>query len=195
MPFLLTVTKSTVIVCTNTAHLQRIAGDDWSVLESRVWYEWQVSSVIPTAYCQEWFHYSDVIMGGMASQITGVSIVNSTVCSGANQRKHQSSASLAFVRGSHRLSVNSPHKGPVTRKMFPFDDVIIQMLTSCLIRLRSSRSRRSSSVLSFRSFRFRDIIFRSFRSKASTLSRWAATSPLSSASGIVWSFCRSHKAA
>ena len=47
-------------------------------------------------------HYSDVIMSGMASQINSVSIVYSTVCSGADQRKHQSSASLAFVRGIHR---------------------------------------------------------------------------------------------
>ena len=38
---------------------------------------------------------------------------------------HQSSASLAFVRGIHRWPVNSPHKLPVTRKMFPFDDVIM----------------------------------------------------------------------
>ena len=43
----------------------------------------------------------------------------------ADQRKHQSSASLAFVRGIHRWPVNSPHKWPVTRKMFPFDDVIV----------------------------------------------------------------------
>ena len=43
---------------------------------------------------------------------------------GFAQRKHQSSASLAFVRGIHRWPVDSPHKGPVTRKMFPFDDVI-----------------------------------------------------------------------
>ena len=42
-----------------------------------------------------------------------------------HQRKHQSSASLAFVRRIHRRPVNSPHKGPVTRKMFPFDDVIM----------------------------------------------------------------------
>ena len=42
-------------------------------------------------------------------------------------RKHQSSASLVFVRGIHRWPVNSPHKGPVTRKMFPFDDVIIKL--------------------------------------------------------------------
>ena len=70
-------------------------------------------------------HYSDVIMNPMASQITGVSIVYSAVCLGADQRKQQSSASLAFVRGIHRSPVNSPHKGPVTRKMFPFDDVIM----------------------------------------------------------------------
>ena len=70
-------------------------------------------------------HYSDVIMRAMASQITSVSMICSTVCSDADQRKHQSSASLAFVRGIHRWSVNSPHKGPVTRKMFPFDDVIM----------------------------------------------------------------------
>ena len=61
----------------------------------------------------------------MASQITSVSIVSSTVCSGVDHRKHQSSAPLAFVRGIRRWPVNSPHKGPVTRKIFPFDDVII----------------------------------------------------------------------
>ena len=54
---------------------------------------------------------TDVKMNAMASQITGVSIVCSTVCSGADQRKHQSIASLAFVRGIHRWSVDSPHKG------------------------------------------------------------------------------------
>ena len=49
----------------------------------------------------------------------------SAVHSGADQRKHQSSALLTFVRGIHRSPVNSPHKGPVTRKMFPIDDVIM----------------------------------------------------------------------
>ena len=68
-------------------------------------------------------NYNDTIMGAMASQITGVSIVYLTVNSDADQGKHQSSASLAFVRGIHRLPVNSPHKGPVTRELFPFDDV------------------------------------------------------------------------
>ena len=70
-------------------------------------------------------HYGDVIMSVMTSQITSLTIVYSTVYSGADQRKHQSSASLAFVRGIHRWPVNSPHKWPVTRKMFPFDDVIM----------------------------------------------------------------------
>ena len=70
-------------------------------------------------------HYNDVIMSAMASQITGVSVVCSTVCSDANPRKHQISASLALVRGIHRWPVNSPHKGPVTRKMFPSDNVIM----------------------------------------------------------------------
>ena len=70
-------------------------------------------------------HYDDVIMNTLASQITSLAIVYSIVYSDADQRKHQSSASLAFVRGIHRGPVNSPHKGPVTRKMFPFDDVIM----------------------------------------------------------------------
>ena len=71
-------------------------------------------------------HYDDVIMGAIASQITSLTIVYSTVYSDADQRKHQSSASLAFVRGIHRGPVNSPHKWPVTRKKFPFDDVIMR---------------------------------------------------------------------
>ena len=75
-------------------------------------------------------HYSDIIMGTMASQITSLTVVYSTVYSGADQRKHQSSASLTFVREIHRGPVNSPHKGPVTRKMFPFDDVI---MVSCIL--------------------------------------------------------------
>ena len=61
----------------------------------------------------------------MVSQITSLMIVYTTVYSGADQRKHQISASLAFVRDTHRWPMNSPHKGSVTRKMFPFDDVIL----------------------------------------------------------------------
>ena len=70
-------------------------------------------------------HYAGVIMSSMASQITSVSMVCPTVCSGADQRKHQSSAPLAFVGRIHRSPVNSHQKRPVTRKMCPFDDVIM----------------------------------------------------------------------
>ena len=69
------------------------------------------------------FHYDNIIMGAAASQITSLTIVYSAVY--ADQSKHQSSASLAFVWGIHRGPVNSPHIWPVTRKMFPFDDVIM----------------------------------------------------------------------
>ena len=64
-------------------------------------------------------------MTARASQITSLTIVYWTVYSGADKRKHQSSAPLAFVRGIHRWPVNFPHKGPVTRKILPFDDVIM----------------------------------------------------------------------
>ena len=70
-------------------------------------------------------HYNDVIMSTMAYQITSLTLVYSAVYSDADQRKHQSSASLAFVRGIHREPGNSPHKWPVTRKKFPLDDVIM----------------------------------------------------------------------
>ena len=76
------------------------------------------------------------IMGAMASQITSLTIVYSIVNSGKDQRKHQSSASLAFVRGIHRWPLNSPQKWPVTRKMFPSDDVIMyRMNWNCYSRL------------------------------------------------------------
>ena len=75
---------------------------------------------------RRWGHYNDVIMSEMASQITSLTIVYSTIYSRCRSIiKHQNSASLTFVRGIHRGPVNSPHEGPVTRKMFPFDDVIM----------------------------------------------------------------------
>ena len=70
--------------------------------------EWLVT---PCKYIA--IHHSDVIMGAMASQIISLTIVYSTVYSGADQRKHQSSASLAFVWEIHRWPVNSLHKWPV----------------------------------------------------------------------------------
>ena len=78
-------------------------------------------------------YYNDLMMSAMASKITNPTIVYSTIYSGADQRKHQSSASLAFVRGIHWWPVNSPYKGSVTRKMFPFDDFIIIFAASQLV--------------------------------------------------------------
>ena len=95
---------------------------------------WHLTGHVVTCSCWglNWFmcrqnHYDDVIMTTMASQITSPTLFYSIVYSGADQRKHQSSASLALVRGIHRGPVNSPHKWPVTRKRFPFDDVIMMM--------------------------------------------------------------------
>ena len=79
-------------------------------------------------------HYNDVIMSTMASQINSLMIVYSTVYSDIDERKHQNSSSLVFVRGIHRWPVNSLHKGPVTRKVVPFDDVIMHSVRN--IRLK-----------------------------------------------------------
>ena len=79
------------------------------------------------SYPGSWVNYDNVIMDTMASQITSLTIVYSTVYSDADQRKHQSSASLAFVWEIHPGPVNSPHKWPVSRKMLPFDDVIMEI--------------------------------------------------------------------
>ena len=84
----------------------------------------------PVSRHKKCYHYIDVIMTTLASQITSLAVVYSTVYSDADERKHQSSASLAFVLGIHRGPVNSPHKWPVTRKMFPFDDVVMGMWKS-----------------------------------------------------------------
>ena len=79
-------------------------------------------------------HYSDVIMSATASQITGVSIVCLSVCWGSNQWKHQSSASVAFVRGIHWWPVDFRHKGP--QKMPPLDNVIMGAVVDCLIAIQ-----------------------------------------------------------
>ena len=97
---------------------------------SNIWanfthYSW-LPRLLYVPFCR--IHYGDVIMGAIASQITSLTIVYSTVYSDAYERKHQSSSSLAFVRGIHREPVNTPHKWPVTRKMFPFDDVIMRII-------------------------------------------------------------------
>ena len=98
-------------------------------------------------------------MGPIASQITSLTIVYSTVYSDADQRKHQSSASLAFVRGIHRGPVNSPHKGPVTRKMFPFDDVIMdyRILSTTVLDIFTDVSHAGNSWIIEKSWNFKTI--------------------------------------
>ena len=103
----------------------------WDILQTASLFQTLMS--VHSLYIQWWTmvadvgcrYYNDVIMGAIASLITNITIVYSTVYSDADQRKHQSSAPLAFVWGIHRGPVNSPHKWPVTRKMFPFYDVTI----------------------------------------------------------------------
>ena len=112
---------SHIIIHCKAPRVTRKAGVKFSDMLTRS----QVSLQGCTRKCQ--WHYNDAIMSAMASQITSLMIVYSTVYSGTDQRKHQSSASLAFVRGSHWSPVNSPRTGPVTRKMFPFDDVIVDL--------------------------------------------------------------------
>ena len=73
--------------------------------------------------CAIW-HYSDVIKSTMASQITSGSIVYSTVCS--DQRKKSKLRVTGLCEGNSPWPVISPHKGPVTGKMLPFDDVIME---------------------------------------------------------------------
>ena len=76
---------------------------------------------------------SDVIRSTITPQITGISIIYSTVCLGTYQRKHESSASLALVRGIHRWPVNLSRKRSVARKLFPFDDVIMDTFDSLAV--------------------------------------------------------------
>ena len=113
--------------------LYRIVGDnknDIVVPLCLLVIHWMNTVLISVVVSQNpWLGWSrwtlNVIMGAIASQITSLTIVYSTVYSDTDQRKHQSSAWLAFVRGIHRRLVNCPHKCPVTRKIFPFDDVIM----------------------------------------------------------------------
>ena len=92
-----------------------------------MWHTIVVWWLIALHFRTNWLrHYSDVIIGAIAYQITSLTIDNSTIYLGADHRKHQGSVSLAYVRGIHRWPANSSHKWPVTRKMFPFDDVIME---------------------------------------------------------------------
>ena len=65
-------------------------------------------------------HYDDVIMGTIASQITSL---HDCLLNRLFRRRSKKTSKL---RITGLCAVNSPHKGPVTRKMFPFDDVIMR---------------------------------------------------------------------
>ena len=99
-------------------------------------------------------HYCDVMMDTKASQITSLAIVYSTVYSDADKRRHQSSVSLAFVWGIHRWPVNSPHKWQLTRKMFPFDFVIMLKYSNKIWK------HQSAEILSAVSIEYRKHLFR-----------------------------------
>ena len=85
--------------------------------------KWNMGVVGTPIGASGWWHYNDIIMSAMASQIIRVSSAYPTVCSDVDQRKHQSSASLAFVREIHLWPVNSPPKGSLKREKFPVDGV------------------------------------------------------------------------
>ena len=72
-------------------------------------------------------HYSDVIKGAMTSHHPHDCLLN-RLFRRRTTNTPKLYTSLAFVRGIHRWPVNSPHKWPVTRNIFPFDDVIILLL-------------------------------------------------------------------
>ena len=98
---------------------------------------WQLFAVTPhfiewgffhwrSSFCSGYGqHCIDVIMTRMASQITSLTIVYSTVYSGADKKKTSKLRVTGLCVGNSPGPVNSPHKGPVTRKMIPFDDVIM----------------------------------------------------------------------
>ena len=90
-----------MIRCKNVSYLVAPDNDN---LRCHLWRQrWHLDQWPKIWYHSRWsIYYSDVIMSAMASQLTSVSTVCSFVCSGANQRKHQSPALLAFVRGIHR---------------------------------------------------------------------------------------------
>ena len=115
---------------------RQIAGIEWcgegrlSYIPTETWEavtRFELQKTIFYSYLIRYWnlHYSELIVSEITSQITGVSMVCSTVCSGVDHRKHQCSESLAFVRRILRWLMNSPHRRPVTRSLFPFDDIIM----------------------------------------------------------------------
>ena len=82
----------------------------------------QYCAMYPHKIPLEWLHNE---RDGVSNHQPNDCLHNLLFFKAQTKEKYQSSASLAFVRGIHRWPVNSPHKGPVTRKMLLFDDVIM----------------------------------------------------------------------
>ena len=130
-------------------------------------------------------------MRSMVSQITSLTVVYSTVYSHADQWKHQSSASLAFVRGNHRWPVNSPHKWPVTRKMFRFNDVIMGKLQSSLIYKNHNIDVRNDTIDDVMTWKYFPALLAHFegnRSSMQSITVWKLKVALNFA--YVWSLLR-----
>ena len=92
-------------------------------------------------------HYNDVTVSAVASQITSLPIVYSTVYSRRRSKKTSKLRVTGLCEGNSPLTGEFPHKGPVTRKMFLFDDVIMCILfietrchTSCMRQRTGSAS-------------------------------------------------------
>ena len=136
----LTPSRWQAIIWTNKSlvYIRLYAALDLDALRSiTVKNSWPPYRLVPwVKVCAAGLHYDDVMMGSMASQITSPTIGYLSVYSGADQRKHKRSASLAFVRGIHRWPVSSPHKGPVTWKMFPFNGPQWNLLREFQMRVR-----------------------------------------------------------
>ena len=128
--FELNVVFSFGYICMNKKLLYRFFYSHWNCLQ-RFFSGFRINILAPglgstVKSCligmTSWRH--DVMTSAMAFQITGVSIVCSTVCSGVDQRKYQSSTAVALVTGIHRWPVDSPQRAS-SGKMFSFDDVIM----------------------------------------------------------------------
>ena len=106
-------------------------------LKNEYIWDWCIMEFVRLAYSTPFQHYSDIMISTMASQITSLTSVYSTVYSCVHQRKHQSSASMASVRGIHRDRLIPRTKGQTRGKMFPFDDAIMNNLCKHRRRLSS----------------------------------------------------------
>ena len=131
---------------------------------SSTWSKWPAICAIHGShmagkYYIQRVHCGDVIMSVMASEITSISIVCSTVCWGANKKKSKLCVT-GLCEGNPLVMVDSPHKDPVMQKMFPFDDAKWNPLNAPLLPIQQAQSH----VIYIR-LRLRQILFNMNRNK------------------------------